>query len=191
MPIPCIQSFTQVSVFRLRTGTRGWTPARSRASRTSFPVVCSGKWRIKGSLASVDRSILGYRSEGDWYPEDANGWSGGITRRISSLFSSSYSSFRCSLVSLKIPKSSWSFNRSFSWIEYASSQMLTLTFGYFSENSAIICGIIQLLRISGTAIFNSPSLFSVRYFIGGQFVALHIGDRFRGMILGSLEAIAG
>ena len=65
MPIPCIQSFTQVSVFRLRTGTRGWTPARSRASKTSFPVVCSGKWRIKGSLASVDRSILGYRSEGD------------------------------------------------------------------------------------------------------------------------------
>ena len=53
------------TVFRLRTGTRGWTPARSRASRTSFPVVCSGKWRIKGSLASVDRSILGYRSEGD------------------------------------------------------------------------------------------------------------------------------
>lgn len=45
--------------------SRGWTPARSRASRTSFPVVCSGKWRIKGSLASVDRSILGYRSEGD------------------------------------------------------------------------------------------------------------------------------
>ena len=73
MPIPCIQSFTQVSVFRLRTGTRGWTPARFRASRTSFPVVCSGKWRIKGSLASVDRSILGYRSEGDGYPEDANG----------------------------------------------------------------------------------------------------------------------
>lgn len=35
------------------------------ASRTSFPVVCSGKWRIKGSLASVDRLILGYLSEGD------------------------------------------------------------------------------------------------------------------------------
>ena len=33
--------------------------------KTSFPVVCSGKWRIKGSLASVDRSILGYWSEGD------------------------------------------------------------------------------------------------------------------------------
>ena len=33
--------------------------------KNQFPVVCSGKWRIKGSLASVDRSILGYRSEGD------------------------------------------------------------------------------------------------------------------------------
>lgn len=47
------------------TGHTGLAPARPGPSRTSFPVVCSGKWRIKGSLASVDRSILGYRSEGD------------------------------------------------------------------------------------------------------------------------------
>lgn len=41
--------------------------------KNQFSGGCSGKWRIKGSLASVDRSILGYRSEGDGYPEDANG----------------------------------------------------------------------------------------------------------------------